>query len=244
MSSEPEDDLVTRLLCEFRQGTTEERRSVLHILADLGPKAAAAVPPLIAALRDPDPAVRPDAARALACIGKAAVGPLVEALHDDDVDFRQAVFIALGLIGPAASAALPVVRAALDDEQLGPAATQALRQIEHSQWAERFHDLKALLPAGGLLLGTVAILLLGAAALTWAARELFPDSGAAGPTAAVAVAFLGVVMGALIGGHYRGVPGAMVGSLVLGIGGGLTGLLLGGAFGAVLEPLNRVLGRG
>jgi HEAT repeat protein len=76
----------------------------------LGRIGAAAVPPLIDALRDRDPAVRLKAIEVLGRMGEdagAAVPELVRLLDDPDIDVRKAAARTLGRIGPAAQTAVP-----------------------------------------------------------------------------------------------------------------------------------------
>jgi HEAT repeat protein len=116
-------------------------------LGNFRDKAEPAVPALIDALRDPSETVRRDAAFALGCVGKAAVPPLLAALKDKEIRVgamdaigrvgyeagdatpalvallkdsdplvRGGAVAALGHLGSAAKAALPDMIAALKDE--------------------------------------------------------------------------------------------------------------------------------
>ena len=217
--------------------------AAVRILATLGPAAEPAVPALVAALRDPDIAVRTLTARALAAVGRAAVLPLVEAMQEDDVDLRKAIITTLALIGPAAAAAMPVLRAAVGDEHLGPSAAQALRRIERTPLAVVLARVEALMPMVLLIAGVFLAMAGGAAGLTWVGAEFFPASGGAAATAAFGVGILGAVLGGLVGAHRYGSLGAASGAVLLGLGGGLTGLVLGGVLGTTMGPINHVLGR-
>ena len=75
----------------------------------------AAVPPLLAALRDPHFGIREEATRALGRIGDvAAVPPLLQfALHDPEEEVRAAAAEALGRLGE--PRAIPTLRASLRD---------------------------------------------------------------------------------------------------------------------------------
>jgi len=90
----------------------------------LGRIGAGAVPPLIAALHDPNPRIRAEAARALSRMGPAAqdaVQPLTERLHDPEREVRQAAARALGQIGPAAAPAVPALITLLETSDSAPA---------------------------------------------------------------------------------------------------------------------------
>jgi len=87
-------------------------------LADLGPRAAAAVPQLITALRHPDAEVRWHASRALEAIGPAAATAapaLVKALKDKDPQVRAHAAHALGYIGDKADVTITALAAGLTD---------------------------------------------------------------------------------------------------------------------------------
>lgn len=78
----------------------------------------AAVPALIEGLADPSPAVRAQAARALARMGPkghAAVPALILALEDETAAVRVNAARALGQIGPEAQEAVPALIRALKD---------------------------------------------------------------------------------------------------------------------------------
>jgi HEAT repeat protein len=86
------------------------------LLAQLGPKAAAAAPALSAALTDPNPEVRREALFALASMGPEAVGQqaaIVKALDDNETHVRAIAAYALGCIGQDAQGAMPKLRTEL-----------------------------------------------------------------------------------------------------------------------------------
>jgi HEAT repeat protein len=87
-------------------------RRILPILAEMGPKAKAAVPALIPLLKDKSEFVRGPARTALKRIGEDAVAALVDTLQQKDND--QACVV-LGSIGPAAKAAVPALVKLLKD---------------------------------------------------------------------------------------------------------------------------------
>lgn len=90
-------------------------------LARYGPKAEAAVPALVAAMKDRDVSVASAAAAALGEVGrysKEAVKALSDAVSKGrDVHVRTAAAEALGKIGPAAAKAARALVAALTDEE-------------------------------------------------------------------------------------------------------------------------------
>lgn len=89
------------------------RETVIDALARIGTDS---VEPLIATLADPDPALRADAARALALMGplaEPAIPALTRALGDSDEAVRIGAARALGQIGPTAREAVPVLIEAL-----------------------------------------------------------------------------------------------------------------------------------
>jgi hypothetical protein len=89
----------------------------------LGRIGAAAVPALVTALRDPDPAVRLKAVEVLGRMGDdaaAAVPDLIKLLDDPDPDVRKAATRTIGRIGPAAKAAVPALMQKLLESPSSP----------------------------------------------------------------------------------------------------------------------------
>jgi len=121
--------LVPRLLRVLRGRRVGDsvREAAAAALGRIGD--AAAVPGLLAALRDESRQVREAAAEALGEIGAPAVPGLLAALRDADWRVRRAAAAALGEIGDAA--AVPGLLAALRDEswQVREAAAAALGEI-------------------------------------------------------------------------------------------------------------------
>ncbi len=81
------------------------RGAAIKVLTKLGPKAAAAVKPLIDAASDADPPFRTEINFALAAIGPAAApatDALVKAISDEDKGVRESALYALREIGPGA----------------------------------------------------------------------------------------------------------------------------------------------
>ena len=105
-------------------------------LRDQAPASRAALPSLMAALKDSDVCVRMMSANALAALGKAAA-PAVPALiaagsvKDEQVHVLRAVAAALGAIGkPAATPALPLLRELAKIPRAQWSAESAIRKIE------------------------------------------------------------------------------------------------------------------
>ncbi len=115
----------------------EGSEAAAHVLGLIGPRAADALPDLIAVLqRQQAPAaLRSEAAFALGRIGQpsAAIVPaLIAALKDDKREVREQAAEALGWIGSPAREAVPALIAALKDDewQVGKKACQALAFID------------------------------------------------------------------------------------------------------------------
>ena len=98
------------------------RLQAVGILIDFAPDTVAARPALVRALRDKDPLVARDAARALGALGTMAapsVPALVKALAHHDEHLRIYAAEALASIGPAAVAAIPSLTNALGEPVAG-----------------------------------------------------------------------------------------------------------------------------
>jgi HEAT repeat protein len=94
-----------------------------------------AVPVVLGALDDEDPAVRAEAAGMLSDVGRDhpdVVPALTEALHDRDATVRVAAAGGLGSVGRAAQVSLPTLWALIQDpdEDVRSAALVAIRQIK------------------------------------------------------------------------------------------------------------------
>lgn len=98
-----------------------EQHAAADALGRIGPPA---VPDLIQALRNRDPAVRKQAAEVLARMGsdaQPAVPDLIRLLDDEDESIRKEAARTLGRIGPAAAAAVPaLMRTLLQPDPLPP----------------------------------------------------------------------------------------------------------------------------
>src|SRR5438552_899946 len=77
----------------------ETRLDAINAIAELGPRAPKAVPPLVKILQEKDEELRLSAAIALGKIGKEAVEPVAKLLALKDDDTRYYALAALGWIG-------------------------------------------------------------------------------------------------------------------------------------------------
>jgi HEAT repeat protein len=116
------------------------RPLALRVLKKMGPKAASAVDPLIAASKDADPEYREEINFALAAIGPAAAPAtdrLVDGISNDDKRVRESALYALREIGPGAKAATrPLLRKMESDRSFDSlAAAWALSRIASSNEA-------------------------------------------------------------------------------------------------------------
>ena len=123
---------VPRLIAALQYETL--RAHVAHILGQIGPPAAPAVPALVKVLADPDPNVRTAAEFALGKIGpgaKEAVPALVQLVKEPEKSSAHAAVYALGSIGPDAAAAEPALVELIDglDNSLSLISAWALIQI-------------------------------------------------------------------------------------------------------------------
>jgi HEAT repeat protein len=125
----------------------EDRKGCAWVLGEMGPKAKAAVPELIAALRGIGKTSRTTstvalasyASEALGRMGEPAVPALTKALRDEDAEIRKNAAWALFRMGPKAKGAVPALIAKSKDAQvdvrrfaigalakIGPAAREAV----------------------------------------------------------------------------------------------------------------------
>jgi HEAT repeat protein len=133
--------VLTELIADRNEYT---QKSAIDGLGRLGPVALPAVPALIECLHSKAPLdARESAAEALGRIGpkaaKTAVPALIKAAQDDKwPKVRRASLSALGEMGPSARAAVPVLRAALEDPDgfISLAARNALFRVEPNQRQE------------------------------------------------------------------------------------------------------------
>jgi outer membrane protein assembly factor BamB/HEAT repeat protein len=125
---------IPLLVDVLRHGSDSIRRTAADALIDLAPHTEGVQPALRRALRDVDPMVAGDAARALGALGKRAspsVGALVDTLSHENPYVRVYAAEALASIGPSAAGATRALAAALDDDAPGVrwAACEALAGI-------------------------------------------------------------------------------------------------------------------
>jgi vesicle coat complex subunit len=106
--------LLEEVLKDRREENEDSRIMVVDALGKI--MGQAAVPALIAALKDQDSLVRTEAASALGQIGQPAVPALIAALKDQDSEVRSQAALALGQIGKEAKDAVPALIVALKNE--------------------------------------------------------------------------------------------------------------------------------
>jgi len=110
-------------VAEYAEGLADPsvavRREAAAALEKLGPRAAGALLPLLAALRDDDMLVRTHAIVALGRLGTISYRPLTDALQSANVLVRRGAAGALALQMPDAAAAAPLLMTALDDPDEG-----------------------------------------------------------------------------------------------------------------------------
>jgi hypothetical protein len=116
----------------LRDAQSHTRRDGDAVVNDL---VAAAAPAVIAAISESDPAARDKVLAAVQMFApgtKEMVGPLAQGLRHADPSVRVGAATALGALGSSARAAVPALRAVLDDPDAGvrDAAAQALARIQ------------------------------------------------------------------------------------------------------------------
>jgi hypothetical protein len=114
------------------------RESAAIILGSLGTQARPAIPSLRAALGDPTPHVRLQAAYTLWQIDHslaAEVVPILMELHTNQYNFKYYICLYFGSIGEDARAAVPLVREALNDSNpnIRRNAERALKRLEPAE---------------------------------------------------------------------------------------------------------------
>lgn len=124
---------VEQLAATLTAGSPAERIGAADALADMGAAAQPAVPQLIAALADSDPALRWRAARALGVIGDTkAAAALREQAADSEMLVRAQAIFALGRLRAADEDSLKTIVGHLSDPdaQVRRASIRALRMID------------------------------------------------------------------------------------------------------------------
>jgi hypothetical protein len=102
------EELMPALDAGLLSPDAQVRRQAVQVVRRLR-TTVPSIPGLIRSLRDPDPIVRGRAGIALSRAGKAAVPSLVAVLKDDSADARASAMSTLARIGPDARAAVPVL---------------------------------------------------------------------------------------------------------------------------------------
>ena len=110
------DQSVEALVKTLQTGDDDAKYQALVALADLGPKAEAGIPDLIAAMQLKNEDLRLNAAIALSKIGKAAVPAVVRLLDAKDEDTRYHAISVIGWIGPDAVDTAPAIIKAMGDK--------------------------------------------------------------------------------------------------------------------------------
>ena len=116
LSEEECDATVAALISGVASDDNAVRVVAADALAVLGPRAGSAARTLIAQLGDEQPWVRAACAGALGSMGREAVPALIHAFKTETGGIRVRCAFTLGGIGPAAKDAVPVIEAALEEE--------------------------------------------------------------------------------------------------------------------------------
>lgn len=126
-------DRVDDLLKMLQSNTLMDRREAAHELGKI--KDPRSVPPLIVALKDPEPMVRLDVSGALIEIGTPVVEPLIEAMkHDNDSIFLWNAIRVLEEVGdPKAIEPLKEIEQKHPDPSIQQIAKYALEKLQRSQ---------------------------------------------------------------------------------------------------------------
>jgi hypothetical protein len=119
----------------LKTGDAKARGAAAVAIGQIGKDAKAAIPALIAALKDTDPSVRMEATIALSKIGPEAITALTEALKSKNSYQRMGAALSLGHMGSAAKKAVAALQEALKDKSLAVRchAAQALFRIDPEQ---------------------------------------------------------------------------------------------------------------
>jgi HEAT repeat protein len=102
-----EEEILPGLTQGLQHTSVNVRSQSAKRLADMGPNAKAALPNLVEAMADSNPAVRVLVVDALQAIGPEAVPVLGEALRDKNLDVRVIAINTLGRMGPDARLVMP-----------------------------------------------------------------------------------------------------------------------------------------
>lgn len=132
-------EAVPVLVEVIRDGNEEEKKHAVGLLAHIGPPAKAALPSLIALLKDERFPVRFEAALALTTIdageGAKAVSALIEGAKSDDNYKQQNAAKALAAIGPPAKEAVPALEKLFEAKYVHArySAAEAVARIDPSK---------------------------------------------------------------------------------------------------------------
>jgi hypothetical protein len=214
-------------------GEMEEFKLLVDVIleaADKFPQSPDTVTDLIQGLKTSDPVLRLKIVQIFRRGGTAALPPLIEALRSEDVELRRAAAATLGSIGPAARAAVPALKAALQDETVAPEAAEALKKITATLLTRQIDQFVA---QGMPVFLVIAVMLVLVGLIYYVLR------GAAPVVINMAVGFclIGSSLGAILGGSRWGRSGAVVSALVLGLGGATMGAGIGYVAGFLLHPI-------
>jgi HEAT repeat protein/Ca2+-binding EF-hand superfamily protein len=110
-----QEDWMKSLLASLHDNAPNVRSKAVQQLAEMGPGAGPALPDLMEAMADKNPAVRTAVLDALHAIGPEAVAVLGESLRDKNIDVRAGAIYALGRMGPDARPVLPDLVAGVSD---------------------------------------------------------------------------------------------------------------------------------
>ena len=128
----PKPPSVAELTEMIQKDEPDTQQKGIAWVAQLGPKAAATRPALVAALKSSNAKVRQNSAIALSRIGPEAaeaIPALTGALTDPEMDVRRAAADTLGQLGPAAASAIPALERMSAEPDQCNSAKNALKKI-------------------------------------------------------------------------------------------------------------------
>ena len=120
--------MVPVLIVALKDNDKMVRLRAVQAVRHFGSAGSAAIPQLIATLKEPPGIGGPSAATgALVRIGAASVPALIDALKDENA--RIWAIAALGGLGKNSRASVPALRALMADEDVGDKAAESIRTI-------------------------------------------------------------------------------------------------------------------